>query len=198
MERFGPSHSQMARTLAKKWLRPQAVPRGFLRLYILAQLSRGPETGYSIMQKIDEKTDGAWKPGPGTMYPLLRSMVSDGLARSAGKASGGAKAYAITPGGRRELERIRKGFTNMGRRERILGRLFSDVLPPSVMVPAMVSRYKDGIELFRKMISQIPRPERDAYLRDVKLFMESQVQWIELQMDAQDLPGQRPAGRARR
>ncbi|HKT22866.1 MAG TPA: PadR family transcriptional regulator, partial [Nitrososphaerales archaeon] len=66
----------MARAPTKRWLHPQAVPRGFLRLYTLAQLSRGPETGYSIMQKIDERTDGAWKPGPGTMYPLLKSMVS--------------------------------------------------------------------------------------------------------------------------
>ena len=41
----------------KRWLHPQAVPRGFLRLYILTMLSKGPEAGYSIMQRIDERTD---------------------------------------------------------------------------------------------------------------------------------------------
>ncbi|MDG6938393.1 MAG: PadR family transcriptional regulator, partial [Nitrososphaerota archaeon] len=73
----------MARPLSKRWLNPQAVPRGFLRLYIMTLLSRGPETGYSIIQKIDERTEGAWRPGPGTMYPTLKGLVSDGLVRAA-------------------------------------------------------------------------------------------------------------------
>ena len=168
----------MVRSLPKRWLHPQAVPRGFLRLYILAQLSRGTETGYSIMQKIDEKTDGAWKPGPGTIYPLMKGLVSDGLARQADHAGKGPKSYAISPKGRREFERLRARLSNMGRRERVLGRLFADILPPSVMVPAMVSRYKDGIDLFRQMISQLPKSERGAYLREVKVFMESQIEWV--------------------
>lgn len=188
----------MARILPRRWLHPQAVPRGFLRIYILAQLSRGSETGYSIMQSIDEKTDGAWKPGPGTMYPLLKGMVTDGLAKTSERGGAGSKEYVITPKGRRELEVIRGNLSNMGRRERVLGRLFSDILPASVMVPAMVSRYKDGIELFDKMISHVPRPERDAYLKDVRLFMESQIQWIDSQLEKETLPQPRAVTRRRR
>ena len=34
---------------------PQAVPRGFLRFYVLSLLSRRPEAGYSIMRTIEEQ-----------------------------------------------------------------------------------------------------------------------------------------------
>ncbi|MDG7011192.1 MAG: PadR family transcriptional regulator [Nitrososphaerota archaeon] len=170
----------MARTLHRRWLHPQAVPRGFLRLYILAQLTRGPETGYSIMQRIDDRTDGAWKPGPGTMYPLLKGLVSDGLAKTTDER--GRKSYEISSKGREELARMRAGLSNIGRRERVIGRLFSDILSPSVMVPAMVTRYKDGFELFRKMAAKLPKQESEVYLKDVRLFMEAQTKWIDSEL----------------
>ena len=68
---------------AKKWIHPQAVPRGILRLYILSMLSKREETGYSIMRTIEDKTEGAWRPGPGTVYPLLRSLLKEGLLEKA-------------------------------------------------------------------------------------------------------------------
>ncbi|MDG6981372.1 MAG: PadR family transcriptional regulator, partial [Nitrososphaerota archaeon] len=109
----------MTRILPRRWLHPQAVPRGFLRLYILTQLSRGPETGYSIMQKIDETTEGAWKPGAGAMYPLLRGLVTDGLAKPE-KGSTRSKAYVITAKGRKELGGMRERLAGAGRKERVL------------------------------------------------------------------------------
>ncbi|MDG6985305.1 MAG: PadR family transcriptional regulator [Nitrososphaerota archaeon] len=186
----------MARILPRRWLHPQAVPRGFLRLYILTLLSRGPETGYSIMQRIDETTEGAWKPGAGTMYPLLRGLVTDGLAKPDKKGSG-SKAYAITVKGRKELGEMRDRLAGAGRKERVLGRLFSDILPPSVIVPSMVSRYKDGFELFRKSVAQLPLSERSAHLRDLRLFMESQIQWIDSQLEGAVQAAPRPAARNR-
>ena len=165
---------------SRRWLRPQSVPRGFLRLYILMLLDRGDETGYSIMQTIDLRTDGAWKPGPGTMYPLLKGLESDGLVRAPPRARGSrAKSYEITSKGRRELEKMREGIAGMGKKERVIGRLFSDLLPASAFVPAMVNRFKEGSELFRKKISEIPQPDRDMYMKDLRLHMESQVEWID-------------------
>jgi DNA-binding PadR family transcriptional regulator len=167
----------------KRWLHPQAVPRGFLRLYILTVLSKGPETGYSIIRKIDERTDGAWRPGPGTMYPLLKGLVADGLAKApTGVSAAGTRSYAITSRGRQELSKMRESLASMGRKERVIGRLFSDLLPAASFVPAMVNRYKEGIELFRQKVSEVPQPERDAYMKDMRLFMESQIAWIDAQV----------------
>jgi DNA-binding PadR family transcriptional regulator len=183
----------------KRWLHPQAVPRGFLRLYILTLLSKGPQAGYSLMQRIDERTDGAWRPGPGTMYPLLKGLVADGLARTApGKSASGSRAYAITPKGRRELSEMRESLASMGRKERVIGRLFSDLLPAASFVPAMVNRYKEGIELLREKFSEVPQPERAAYMKDIRLFMESQIQWIDSQLEKESLSAPRPVARRRR
>jgi DNA-binding PadR family transcriptional regulator len=168
----------------RRWLHPQSVPRGFLRLYILTMLSQGPESGYSIMQRIEERTDGAWRPGPGTMYPLLKGMVAEGYARAAtARGAAGTRSYSVTPKGRRELARMRENLAGLGRKERVIGRLFSDLLPAGSFVPAMVNRYKEGFEMFRQKVTELPQPEREAHMKDLRLFMETQIEWIDAQLE---------------
>ena len=153
-------------------------------MYILTVLSQGPESGYSIMRRIDERTDGAWRPGPGTMYPLLKGLVADGYARAAiGKGAAGTRPYVITPRGRREISKVRESLASMGRKERVIGRLFSELLPAASFVPAMVNRYKDGFEMFRQKVIELPQPERDAHMKDLRLFMETQIEWIDAQLE---------------
>jgi DNA-binding PadR family transcriptional regulator len=189
----------MIRGFSRRWLHPQAVPRGFLRLYILMLLSRGPETGYSIMQKIEDRTDGAWRPGPGTMYPLLKGLVSAGLARAVpAKKGSGTKAYHITSRGRKDLDEMREGLASTGRKERVLVRLFSDLLPASEFVPTMINRYKEGFELFRRKIPEIPQMEREAHLKDLRLLTESQVQWIDSQLEGLRPQAQKPRAKSYR
>ena len=173
----------MVRSFPGRWFHPQSVPRGFLRMYILAQLSHGPETGYSIMQKIDERTQGSWRPGAGTMYPLLKNLVSEGMAKaSGGGGKGAAKTYTLTPKGGRELEKMRQVIAGSGRRMEVMGRLFSDLVPGRVFVPMIVNRYREGSEVFRQKVGEIPQPDRDLILRDLRLILESQTQWIDSQL----------------
>ena len=97
----------MQDSAGKRCIHPQAVPRGILRLYILSMLSSHHETGYSIMRTIEDKTEGAWRPGPGTVYPLLRSLVKEGLLEKAGPVgAGGTVKYSVTKKGKQELEEM--------------------------------------------------------------------------------------------
>src|SRR2546428_12997250 len=103
----------------RRWMDPQSVPRGFLRFYVLSLLSRRPEAGYSIMRTIEETTDGAWRPGPGTGYPLLRGMVDESLGRpmdSAGREGSGA--YSIREKGKKAVEGRHQGLLTARRRGR--------------------------------------------------------------------------------
>ena len=171
------------------WLHPQTIPRGFLRLYILTQLSKGPETGYSLIQRIDETTEGAWRPGAGTMYPLLKGLLKEGLVRVTNPSGrGGSKVYSLTPGGRAELERIRQQFTGAGRREPVMVRLFSDLLPGSVYVPMVVRRYRDAADVLRQKVGEVPQPERTALLQEFRLFLQSQIDWIDSQLAVAQVP----------
>ncbi len=183
---------------ARHWLHPQTVPRGFLRLYILTLLSRGPESGYSIIQTIDERTEGAWKPGAGTMYPLLKGLLKEGLVRAAAtKGKGGSRTYAITAKGKRELEEARRVIAGAGKKEPVMGRLFSDLLPGNVFVPVMVRRIRDGADFLKQKLNEIPPQEREPYLRELRFLLTSQVDWIDSQLGGEGAVTRRPHARSR-
>jgi DNA-binding PadR family transcriptional regulator len=173
----------MPATGAKKWIHPQAVPRGILRLYILSMLSKQVETGYSIMGTIEDKTEGAWRPGPGTVYPLLRSLVKEGLIEKAGSGETGAIVkYSVTKKGKQELEEMQRTLASAGKRERVMIRLFADLLPAEVWASAFVRRGREIFDVFQEKISQIPQPQREGMLKETKMMLEANVSWIDSQL----------------
>jgi DNA-binding PadR family transcriptional regulator len=54
------------------WLKE--TRKGYLRIAVLALLSRKPHHGYEIMKEIRDRTGGFWRPTPGGIYPILRSL----------------------------------------------------------------------------------------------------------------------------
>lgn len=54
--------------------------RGWLRPWVLGILSRNPKNGAEIMDQIEQMSLG-WRPSPGSIYPLLEDLVSEGLVR---------------------------------------------------------------------------------------------------------------------
>ncbi len=180
----------MPRRPSRRWLHPQTVPRGFLRLYILTLLSRSPESGYSVMQRIEEVTEGAWRPGPGTMYPLLRDLVEDHLAREAGKGRGrGRRVYELTEKGRRDLEEMRQMMASLGGKERVMARLFADVLPAESFARMVVNRFREGSDVFRHKVLEMQQEEREALMREFSPLLENQLLWVDSHLGS---PPQRP------
>lgn len=173
----------MSASGAKKWIHPQAVPRGILRLYVLSMLSKQSETGYSIMGTIEDKTEGAWRPGPGTVYPLLRSLVKEGLLETAGSGKIGATVnYSVTKKGKQELEEMQRTLASAGKRERVMIRLFADLLPAEVWASAFVRRGREIFDVFQERISQIPQPERETMLKETKMMLEANMLWVDSQL----------------
>ena len=81
--------------------------QGTLELLILKTLSRGPEHGYGIAQRIHRVTDDLLKIEEGSLYPALYRMEERGLVKSEWGVSENnrrAKFYALTRSGRRQLE----------------------------------------------------------------------------------------------
>jgi DNA-binding PadR family transcriptional regulator len=170
---------------AKKWIHPQAVPRGILRLYILSMLSKTRQTGYSIMRTIEDKTEGAWRPGPGTVYPLLRSLVKEGLLEKADSAGAGAIVkYSVTKKGKQELEEMQRTLASAGKKERVMIRLFADLLPAEVWASAFVNRGREIFDIFQERVAHIPQPQREASLREARTMLDSNISWIDSQLQA--------------
>ncbi|MBX9426525.1 MULTISPECIES: PadR family transcriptional regulator [Streptomyces] len=76
--------------------------RGDVRASILALLKDRPMHGYEMIREIGERSDGAWKPSPGSVYPTLQLLEDEGLITSA--SEGGKKLFTLTDAGRSEAE----------------------------------------------------------------------------------------------
>ncbi|NEC90184.1 PadR family transcriptional regulator [Streptomyces sp. SID12501] len=72
--------------------------RGDVRASILALLKDRPMHGYEMIQEIAERSGGAWKPSPGSVYPTLQLLEDEGLI--ANESEGGKKLFALTESGR--------------------------------------------------------------------------------------------------
>jgi DNA-binding PadR family transcriptional regulator len=53
--------------------------RGDVRAAILALLAEEPRNGYQLIQEIEERSDGEWRPSPGAVYPALQQLTDEGL-----------------------------------------------------------------------------------------------------------------------
>jgi DNA-binding PadR family transcriptional regulator len=53
------------------------------------------------MQIVEERSDGRWRPSPGSVYPALAQLEDEGLIRATERD--GAKAFEITDAGRATL-----------------------------------------------------------------------------------------------
>jgi DNA-binding PadR family transcriptional regulator len=72
--------------------------RGDIRTAILVALTEEPMHGYQIIQAIEARTRGAWKPSPGSIYPTLQLLADEGLVSS--EQVGERKVYSLTVAGR--------------------------------------------------------------------------------------------------
>lgn len=76
--------------------------RGDVRAAVLALLAAQSMHGYQIIQEIEQRSGGAWKPSAGSVYPTLQLLADEGLITA--EEAGGRKTYALTAAGRAEAD----------------------------------------------------------------------------------------------
>jgi len=75
--------------------------RGDVRAAALALLAERPMHGYEMIQELEERTGGVWRPSPGAVYPALALLEDQGLVTAT--ESDGKRRFAITDAGRAEV-----------------------------------------------------------------------------------------------
>jgi DNA-binding PadR family transcriptional regulator len=104
----------------KYWMKHTAmVPKGFIRYQVLESLSRKPMSGSEIISEIEKKTNGRWKPSPGSIYPLLSWLQDSGHIKDVPSDQSGMKRYELTGSGKALLEQQR---TIMEEQEKLIER----------------------------------------------------------------------------
>lgn len=93
--------------------------RGDVRTAVLAVVAENPRHGYEIISEITHRTNGQWKPSPGSVYPTLSQLEDEGLVRV--EQTDGRRVVHLTEEGTRyvsehqaEIDAVWSGFDESG------------------------------------------------------------------------------------
>jgi DNA-binding PadR family transcriptional regulator len=78
--------------------------RGNVRAAILALLAERPMHGYEMIQELEARTNGVWRPSAGSIYPTLQQLEDEGLVSA--EEAGGKRRFTLTAAGRAEAENL--------------------------------------------------------------------------------------------
>lgn len=99
----------MVHDYGKHWIRHTAmVPKGFIRFHVLEALSKKPMSGSEIMEEIEKRTNGRWRPSPGSVYPLLAWLQDNKYVKELPIDQSGLKRYHLTESGETLLKEQRE------------------------------------------------------------------------------------------
>lgn len=124
--------------------------------------------GYDLMKEIEIKTEGAWRPGPGAVYPVLRKLAKQGYITI--KKAGGSSThvlYEITPAGLQNIANGRKMMRLSTERWNLMRLLFIDLMESEDLVRVVLSSFKVPGELVRMVIES----DRSGLSDQDKLFV---------------------------
>jgi DNA-binding PadR family transcriptional regulator len=88
--------------------RGRRARRGDIRAASLLLLAEEPRNGYGLMQVLEERSGGVWRPSPGSVYPALAQLEDEGLIRSV--EHDGRKTFELTDEGRAHVEEHRERY----------------------------------------------------------------------------------------
>lgn len=136
------------------------MPARIVGLYALSCMEReGTTYGYRVSQRIAERTEGAWRPGAGAVYPALQSLVRRGLAVKV--RQGRRQVYRITPHGRLVLRRIRRGrVTRTSAPD--LSSLWAEVVGIPDLGPFLLRRLRRSAEALTSFLERVPEGSTEA------------------------------------
>ncbi len=75
--------------------------RGDVRTALLLLLAEEPRNGYQLMQAIEERSGGRWRPSPGAVYPALAQLEDEALIRAVERE--GTRLFELTDAGREHI-----------------------------------------------------------------------------------------------
>jgi DNA-binding PadR family transcriptional regulator len=142
----------------KHWMKHTAmVPKGFLRYQLLKMLCEKSMSGSEIMTELEGKTNGYWKPSPGSIYPLLAWLQDQAYIKEADQKEPGIRRYTLTEQGKAFLEQETK------RREELDRRLEHFGTTPSFVGPMWLPFDREDARELRKIAREFGKAVRDVF-----------------------------------
>jgi DNA-binding PadR family transcriptional regulator len=186
-------HEEKASLSHTPFAKPQGAPRGLLVHYILYKIASKPSHGYEILQSIEENTKGAWRPGPGSTYPILKKLVREGMIKADSAARGDARrVYHITPKGLEHLTAAKQMLADYGKRWQALRGLIVELVDKEHLEVFLVEGSKNHFQftqdIFRMNTHNLPPTEKEYILKEYILNLERQLDWARRVLEEMKVP----------
>jgi len=179
----GSSEATIKRPTNSNFAHPQGIPRGFLRLYVLHRIAARPAHGYDLLQEIESRTEGVWRPGAGSIYPILKELVGRGYIRAESHKKTGKpqRVYHITAEGRALLQQSGEMLLKTGQNWGAMRSIIIELVDPK-NIPAMFTHMTTGQLAFLRGIleskrDKISHREIQFMLKEYALNLERQLDW---------------------
>ncbi|MDG6926627.1 MAG: PadR family transcriptional regulator [Nitrososphaerota archaeon] len=104
-----------------------SAPRGLLRLVALQLLSESSLSGAELQEQVRRSSAGVWKPGPGSIYFMIKGLRDDALIVELPGGAGTTRRYVISNKGRAELEKLKAAAEKETRKQLQLLAYFSEL-----------------------------------------------------------------------
>lgn len=89
----------------------ERLRKGTLKLLILEALNDRPMHAYEIIKSIEKKFHGIYKPSPGSLYPVLKQLIENGMITVEEKDD--KKIYIITDKGKEAFNKMKTEMKNV-------------------------------------------------------------------------------------
>lgn len=154
--------------------------RGILTLYIMERLSKEPLSGYDLISDINSLTAGSWRPGPGSVYPIIKELEDKGMIKLASVGERSRKAYTLTIKGQKALEQARNLFDLYSKRYSSLRGLIMDLTSPKLLAEQIEDFLKRLPSIWGRIIEseEIEENDKILILKEHRLLLETQLNWL--------------------
>lgn len=157
------------------------LQKGYLKLLILMFLSKKPLHGYEIMDKVEERTLGLWRPTAGGVYPILKRMEKSNQVKGEWTKFQGKRRriYHITFEGKNILNRaLEKQKTMADTVDQLYSEFASEFLDIS---PSKIPK----LPIFRRFFQygceeEKSQEEKIKYLTSVKTHIEDTIKRMQI------------------
>ncbi len=142
-----------------------------------------PVHGYEVIQDIESRTEGAWRPGAGSLYPILKKLESEGLIETdaSPREEATRRVYRITPKGVHSLAQSKLILTNFQHRWSFMRKIFVELIDPENLASFFVDnsnrQFQLAREIFESKASKIPERDIGYMLKEYALGLERQLSW---------------------
>ena len=138
---------------------PHSIPRGLLRFLIFRLLQSKDMTGTEIMSVLEERSQGAWRPSPGSMYPMLATLEEKGFIETV-KTEGRSKTYRLSEEGHIQTKEHFKRAGDLEHKARLSRILWINLLEPCDRANFLLTGMKASMDALDDTIQHLKKSER--------------------------------------